>query len=128
MVEHIVMLSMILMVYFCEFCQGLVACDMASITVNPAVASVKTALLVDGEKPGVPTNLSVGRTKVNIQVTSADESTVQVNLVRYITICNRDISTCAHNSCYKLVFESRYSNNFVIFIILLELLANKLII
>ena len=45
---------------------------------TPVVPDPKNALLVCGEKPGMPTPLNVGETNVKIEVTSADGSNKQV--------------------------------------------------
>ena len=57
---------------------GLLPCHLDKVTVTPVVPDPKNALLVCGEKPGMPTPLNVGETNVKIEVTSADGSNKQV--------------------------------------------------
>ncbi len=54
-------------------------CDLAAVTVKPSASDTKTTILVDGEKAGAETALSLSQTRVHIHVTSPDGSGTQVS-------------------------------------------------
>lgn len=57
---------------------GLLPCNVPSVTLSPTAPDSKNEVLVGGSKPGSPTPLNVGETKVEVEVTSADGSNKQV--------------------------------------------------
>ena len=61
-----------------HFYLGLIPCNIASLTVTPAVLDTKAALTVNNSKPGEALSLNVGLTTVNIYVKSPDGSNSQV--------------------------------------------------
>ncbi|XP_064602981.1 uncharacterized protein LOC135468574 [Liolophura sinensis] len=62
--------------YYC-----LLPCNIPSVTLSPIAPDSKNEVLVGGAKPGSPTPLNVGETKVEVEVTSADCSNKQTYVV-----------------------------------------------